>query len=177
MLRQNVPYILHCGLKATQKVCDVGSLVATVCPSLLLTSEGLHIPHLSKPRTNDRWWLDCRKQKLQFACWLLKRRRKGIVHKGMVASQQPLAIYTIQPLYESPPPPPIPTVTISSVTILNPGAVVVLALWKVSKHPGDRLVKRELSEQSQIFIVVFQWLLPLDIRIQEGSPTDGCRFK
>ena len=100
-----VPYILHCGLKATQKVCDVGSPVATVCPSLLLTSEGLHIPHLSKTRTNDRWWLDCRKQKLQFACWLLKRRRKGIVHKGMVASQQPPAIYTIQPLYESAPPP------------------------------------------------------------------------
>jgi hypothetical protein len=124
-------FLIYCTVDETKlKECALTcGPVPTACPSFLLTSKGLHIPHLSKPRTNDKWWRDCvgsRSCISHVGCW--KGGGRELCTREWSQANQPPAIYTIHPLYEGRP------LTISSITILNPGALVVLVLWKVSKR-------------------------------------------
>jgi hypothetical protein len=104
-------------------------IVTAACCSFLFTSEGLHIPHLSKLRTNDKWRcssVGSRSCNSHVGC--CKRGGRELCTGEWSLAKLPPAICTIHPLYENSP------LAISSITILNPGAVVALALWKVSKR-------------------------------------------
>jgi len=124
-----LPYTLRCIRTQTKRVCPYCGFVTAVCRSFLLTSKGLHIPHLSKLRTNDKWWRDSvgsRSCNSHVGC--CKRGGRELCTGEWSLANLPPAIYTIHPLHENPP------LAISSITILNPGAVVVLVFWKVSER-------------------------------------------
>ena len=110
--------------------CPYCGFVTAVRRSFLLTSKGLHIPHLSKLRTNDKWWRDCvgrRSCNSHVGC-CKRGGRELCTGEWSLANLPPSHIHN-PPLIWAPPPP-----VISSITTLNPGAVVVLVLWKVSKR-------------------------------------------